>query len=251
MLPVIEAFTEDIKKVNTLLQLATLTRNILQKLTIKDIQVVTLPDNYFKFKFVTEDGTTIETNAVFIGESISIDDALSLLSPNPVQNKVITAAINEVNGAITSLSGRLDGIDGVLNRLAEIKDAQGNKRFIQGTFTYMPPTGVSVDYAKWSLSGTHLMLVICFHKIAGSLETGGINFDTIGLPQYVLDKINPAIGSYVDTKWFKATKTGYSDSVDVWTYVVKLSNALRVTLGSFQTTGNDDYARIIYDFLIE
>lgn len=103
MLPVIETFTEDMKQVNTLLQLATATRNILQKLTIKDIQVVTLPDNYFKFKFITEDGSTIETNSVFIGEAISIDDALSTVSTNPVQNKVITAAINTINESITTL----------------------------------------------------------------------------------------------------------------------------------------------------
>lgn len=66
MLPVIETFTEDVKQVNTLMQLATATRNILQKLTIKDIQVENLPNYYFKVKFITESGYTIETGAVAI-----------------------------------------------------------------------------------------------------------------------------------------------------------------------------------------
>ena len=158
MLPVIEAFTEDIKKVNTLLQLATLTRNILQKLTIKDIQVVTLPDSYFKFKFITEDGSTIETNSVFIGESISIDDALSLISTNPVQNKIITQAISTINEAISNIQTDIENmeeditrIDNTLTNVGVIKYDSYREHIIQ------PSQATVLDRFTIQEAGTYIM----------------------------------------------------------------------------------------------
>lgn len=265
MLPVIEAFTEDIKKVNTLLQLATLTRNILQKLTIKDIQVVTLPDNYFKFKFVTEDGSTIETNSVFIGESISIDDALSLLSTNPVQNKVITAAINSVNENISSLNDRIDSLDTqigdislVLNKLAEIKDQNGNYRFVEGnidTSDLQAAIGASnIRFAKWSLSGTHLMFVLAF-TMPASISLDGIVLGRTLLPSWIMNKLErlipgSSILSFTDTFGRTQTPDGFAQVKCTCEKggdgYVKL-----YTWDSFTSSAVNTGFRIQFDFIID
>ena len=49
-----------------------------------------------------------------------------------------------------------------------IVDSNGNPRFVEGDFTLQEHDGISYSYSKWSLSGTHLILVI----------TGTIDNDT-------------------------------------------------------------------------
>ena len=47
-----------------------------------------------------------------------------------------------------------------LKAFENIVDKDGHKRFIEGTPTNPTIEGVEITYAKWSLSGTHLMLVM-------------------------------------------------------------------------------------------
>ena len=75
--------------------------------------------------------------------------------------------------------------------LADIVDSNGNKRFVEGSLTEPFVTGLTYTYNKWSLSGTHLMIVL-----AGSLvKSGTINANTtlasVVLPDYINDKIVP------------------------------------------------------------
>ena len=54
-------------------------------------------------------------------------------------------------------SGELENVKVFEN----IVDKDGHKRFIEGDITFENITGVSKVYGKWSLSGNHLMIVIC------------------------------------------------------------------------------------------
>lgn len=45
---------------------------------------------------------------------ITIDTALSDSSTNPVQNRVVTSAINSANGSISSISGEVDDLKSAL-----------------------------------------------------------------------------------------------------------------------------------------
>lgn len=86
--------------------------------------------------------------------------------------------------------------------LDDIVDSQGHKRFIEGNGTPATITGLAEPYCKWSLSGTHLMVVF-----AGTLSAnitianyGTVEFAKFELPEWVMTKI----------KTFIYPATGYS-----------------------------------------
>ena len=44
--------------------------------------------------------------------------------------------------------------------ISTLTDSKGNPRFIEGEGTPMEMEGFTASYCKWSLSGTHLMIVL-------------------------------------------------------------------------------------------
>ena len=76
--------------------------------------------------------------------------------------------------------------------LDDIVDSQGNKRFIEGNLEKGSSTA-TITYNKWSLSGTHLMIVIA-GTISSNLETYH-NIAHGTLPTYINSKIFP-LGQY-------------------------------------------------------
>lgn len=92
--------------------------------------------------------------------------------------------------------------------LEDIEDSAGNKRFIEGDGTPATITGITSSYCKWSLSGTHLMLVY-----AGTM-TGDISAQKLvsfSIPEWCYDKIFP-IG--LNGKIEKRTMNIFSTSID-------------------------------------
>lgn len=92
------------------------------------------------------------------------------------------------NGNITiagdlTVGGTISGV-----KIESIKDANGHNRFIKGDITIPAQTGVTQDYGKWALSGTHLLIVV-----AGTIEAGAsatISLNTpIEPPSWVKNKI--------------------------------------------------------------
>ena len=82
-----------------------------------------------------------------------------------------------------------------------IVDKDGHKRFIEGNITTPAMTGITFNYAKWSLSGTHLMIVLAFTNDENAVfSTSSIS---INLPDWIKEKIVPIYRTtYVDTKAF-------------------------------------------------
>ena len=74
--------------------------------------------------------------------------------------------------------------------LSEIVDNNGNARFIEGNGTPATIEGLTYLYNKWSLSGTHLMIVLVF---ANNTDTDISIFNTTlcsaSLPNYIANKI--------------------------------------------------------------
>lgn len=69
-----------------------------------------------------------------------------------------------------------------------IVDAQGHKRFVEGDITIETIEGVTQTYGKWSLSGTHLMLVVvCNVDTTANLRS--VKLCDINLPDWIKDKI--------------------------------------------------------------
>ena len=78
-----------------------------------------------------------------------------------------------------------------ISSMERIVDANDNFRFVEGAGVLNLPSGMTVTYNKWSLSGTHLMIVIA-GTINPDLPTGQINaVATYTFPDYIKDKIKP------------------------------------------------------------
>lgn len=72
--------------------------------------------------------------------------------------------------------------------LETIKDSEEHFRFVEGDITIETITGVTQTYGKWSLSGTHLMIVLAGELTA---EISSVTLATITLPEWVVNKIVP------------------------------------------------------------
>lgn len=77
-------------------------------------------------------------------------------------------------------------------------DADGHERFINGDMTVSEYTGITFNYHKWSLSGSHLLIVL-----AGSMEANSTIPDNSliarlnNVPEWVINKIYQISGTTV------------------------------------------------------
>ena len=131
-----------------------------------------------------------------------------------------------------------------------IVDADGHKRFIEGDGTPAEITGITPTYCKWSLSGTHLMLVY-----AGSVENGttianGIVIASFNLPDWILNKIYPVWGNGIERKVTNLTASDWSKQ-DLDIALDKSTNSLRLLKVAPVTLTADRGFRIAFDLLID
>ena len=130
-----------------------------------------------------------------------------------------------------------------------IVDKNGNKRFIEGTLDTETITGVTFTYAKWSLSGSHLMIVL-----AGTIaDETTLSFATWavldGLPDWVKDKIVPTFSDIVEYKAINA----YADD---WTsqglaFVLVKGEEISIVQSISDTFAIDGAFRLAFDLLID
>lgn len=83
----------------------------------------------------------------------------------------------------------ITSVGDIANPLMEnIKDASGNLRFIEGEGTSETISNVEIVYNRWSLSGTHLMIVIAGYY-DNTTVSAGTTIARIPVPKWVLDKV--------------------------------------------------------------
>lgn len=108
---------------------------------------------------------------------------------------------------IQELVKTTQGID-----IANLVDEDGHPRFIKGTPTDKEVSGVTLAYNKWSLSGTHLLVVV-----AGSLAQQEFAFSSIvelnDLPEWIADKLIPVASDTIEQQavvlYGGTNQTGY------------------------------------------
>ena len=137
--------------------------------------------------------------------------------------------------------------------MENVVDADGHSRFVEDNMTTPTTTGLNITYAKWSLSGTHLMLVV-----AGSIDAGtGISAsqiaETDNLPAWVLAKIYPSFTSYIEYKGCKLydTTTGQATEVNVF---LRKPDVNKLTIEHDTIVANPDHDvgfRFAFDLLID
>jgi len=87
--------------------------------------------------------------------------------------------------------------DGKYKIFEDIVDKDGHNRFIEGDITMETISGVTQKLGKWSLSGTHLLIVLAGNIEANVTLSPGVTWANINLPQWIKDKIYPMTGSFV------------------------------------------------------
>ena len=134
--------------------------------------------------------------------------------------------------------------------LNNITDSDGHNRFMEDDITLNEITGVTGVYCKWSLSGTHLQIVI-----AGTIDEGvtlsSESLCQIMLPQWILDKIYPITGDVVVDQQFKAWGAEDYTTQDLGTDLTKPATNYLQVVASMPEATKDRVFRIAYDLLID
>ena len=141
-------------------------------------------------------------------------------------------------------------------KLEDIKDKDGNRRFIEGDISIKNtlPEGITKTYGKWSLSGTHLMIVLCLRAVNGTeLPSGSNPIADIALPKWVMDKIVPVFGSegiFVTSFNFLNNEGGAQAFSNVTLAKTSSTNIRIAKYGAFTLTADRDM-RMSFDLLID
>ena len=138
----------------------------------------------------------------------------------------------------------------IINNINDIKDDDGHYRFVEGDITLDAVDGFTQTYGKWSLSGSHLMIVLAGSVADTTAYTGG-KLASINLPQWIIDKIVIVFSSVVSFKSIPLYASNWSTQ--------SLSVALRKpTTTSITITGENSVTltadrtfRIEFDLLID
>lgn len=88
---------------------------------------------------------------------------------------------------------------GELKAFENIVDAQGHARFVEGDGTPYELTGYTPSYYKWSLSGSHLLLVVA-GKFADTTSITNSDIVAFKLPKWVYDKIYPVWQNWIEAQ---------------------------------------------------
>ena len=91
--------------------------------------------------------------------------------------------------------------DGNYKIFENIVDSQGHKRFDDGDIALVEGVNeITKTYGKWSLSGTHLLIVFC-GSMADTTVWTNKTFAIVNLPDWIKDKIVPVhSGSVIEQK---------------------------------------------------
>ena len=130
----------------------------------------------------------------------------------------------------------------------DIEDADGHKRFIEGDIELEENTGLSLVYGKWSLSGTHLMIVIAGNIADDATHNQGVIAE-LNLPQWIKDKIYAVAGNNVEIKPLTLYASDLTTQTAT-TYLEKTGNVIDVYLSQITATADRNY-RIAFDLLID
>lgn len=134
----------------------------------------------------------------------------------------------------------------------EIVDKDGHARFIEGEMdTRAFSDGVEFSYAKWSLSGSHIMFVLA-GKINNATSWSFTNVCDVDLPEWIYNKIVAYPSNYIDSKNFPVANVDYNTNQSLTVFFQKIPNLkkLRFYFASFTATA-DRYFRIAFDLLID
>lgn len=136
-----------------------------------------------------------------------------------------------------------------------IVDKDGHPRFIEGELTlFESQTDLTKVYGRWSLSGSHLLIVFCVSGLQDGEIKQDFLTDVINIPNWVLAKITPLVSgvSYVATQDLIMRGAGWASQSVTCALRFDAQNKLRLAIPSTTTTLTRDSAgRVQFDLLID
>ena len=137
--------------------------------------------------------------------------------------------------------------------IANLVDADGHERFIEGDGVLETEIeGLDVVYSKWSLSGTHLLIVFAGTFASETVIPVGNPFIAkFEVPSWILDKVYPMVGKFVDYKAVPLTSSGYSTAGTLTSILRKETNELKIQVFSGTTPSGETAFRMSFDLLID
>ena len=106
--------------------------------------------------------------------------------------------------------GDITEVGNIQTLMEDIKDKDGNLRFVEGDIALETISGITQTYGKWSLSGTHLMLVLAIDITDTTINVDDV-FANIELPDYIINKISPIYSVYIMNNTYNLLGHGTSD----------------------------------------
>ena len=161
-------------------------------------------------------------------------------------------------GGDLSVTGDVEvGADSKVKIYGNITDADGNPRFVDGDITIDSGLAEKVEsaYSKWTLSGSHLMIV-CMFKVLEDFTASGTNLAKVTIPSWLYAKIYP-MGNTNHISVIDSLYGYYPNNLSASAGAIRPYLAKNV--GDYQLditieSGNleeDKYYRVVFDLVIE
>ena len=201
-----------------------------------------------------------ELDGVMYGQACFYDDALKVVisgsavdstgTPRTIIINVTYEFVEYVGYQVkTAKITATDKVTGEIN-ISNIIDDQGNKRFVEGDIEIEDITGVTQTYGKWSLSGTHLMIVICFDIANNTTISANDLLASFELPEWIFDKIVPISGKIVSYNANNAWDSSYNSQA-FNAFMKKETSGIQIVKTGNTTLTSDKSVRLVFDLLID
>lgn len=194
-----------------------------------------------------------------IDEQLSIDEFRQI-----IYETSDTAGKREFDGDV-SIDGDLEveedalfkgdaDFKGDVKSFENIVDKDGHKRFIEGLITTTAQEGITYNFAKWSLSGSHLLIVIFGSYANGTTISNDFIFGYLNdLPTWIKDKIYPMYEDtiYVIFGQYSARGSGGATQPFNVNLAKSLDGTIDVRKSGAVTASGDKHFRVQFDLLID
>ena len=137
--------------------------------------------------------------------------------------------------------------------ISTLVDSKGNPRFIEGEGIPATIEGFTSTYCKWSLSGTHLMLVLTGTLANATNVADSAVLATFRLPTFILNKINVVwANQYIEMKQVSMYASNWTTQPLITT-TRKHENSIQILKsgGSTLTLTAERNFRLQFDMLID
>lgn len=137
-----------------------------------------------------------------------------------------------------------------------IVDKDGHPRFLEGNINIQEVAGITKDYGKWALSGTHLLIVLCITGANDTAIASTTEISELNIPKWIVDKITPLYAgiSYIETKtamWYGPAWSNQNNTVSLRKTGTPGEEVLSIRFETSLNLNTEKSSRIAFDLLID